>query len=74
MGYFPVIYDPRVVIYERKMFIRLAADHTAVGRSLRLQHVNRESCKSHSDLSPYSTKEKKPWSSGYGRRLMFRRS
>ena len=24
MGYFPVRYDPRVVIYERKMFIRLA--------------------------------------------------
>ena len=24
MGYFPVSYDSRVVIYERKMFIRLA--------------------------------------------------
>jgi len=24
MGYFPVRYDPRVVIYESKMFIRLA--------------------------------------------------
>ena len=24
MGYFPVRYDPRVEIYERKMFIRLA--------------------------------------------------
>ena len=24
MGYFPVRYDSRVVIYERKMFIRLA--------------------------------------------------
>ena len=26
MGYFPVRYDLRVVIYERKMFIRLATD------------------------------------------------
>ena len=26
MGYFPVRYDSRVVIYERKMFIRLATD------------------------------------------------
>ena len=25
MGYFPVRFDSRVVIYERKMFIRLAA-------------------------------------------------
>ena len=24
MGYFPVKYDSRIVIYERKMFIRLA--------------------------------------------------
>ena len=24
MGYFPVRYDSRVIIYERKMFIRLA--------------------------------------------------
>ena len=24
MGYFPVRYDPRVVIYERKMLLRLA--------------------------------------------------
>ena len=24
MGYFPVSYDSRVIIYERKMFIRLA--------------------------------------------------
>ena len=28
MRYFPVRYDPRVVIYERKMFIRLANDFT----------------------------------------------
>ena len=28
MGYFPVRYDSRVVIYERKMFIRLATGHT----------------------------------------------
>ena len=29
MGYFPVMYDSRVVIYERKMFKRLATgfDH-----------------------------------------------
>ena len=26
MGYFPVSYDSRVVIYERKMFIRLATE------------------------------------------------
>ena len=26
MGYFPVRYESRVVIYERKMFIRLATD------------------------------------------------
>ena len=26
MGYFPVRYDSRVVIYEHKMFIRLATD------------------------------------------------
>ena len=26
MGYFPVRYDSRVVIYERKMFIRLVTD------------------------------------------------
>ena len=26
MGYFPVRYDSRVVIYERKMFIRLATE------------------------------------------------
>ena len=28
MGYFPVRYDSRVVIYERKMFIRLATGHS----------------------------------------------
>ena len=28
MGYFPVRYDSRVVIYERKMFIRLATDYS----------------------------------------------
>ena len=27
MGYFPVRYDSRVVIYEHKIFIRLAADN-----------------------------------------------
>ena len=27
MGYFPVRYDSRVVIYEHKMFIRLATGH-----------------------------------------------
>ena len=31
MGYFPVRYNSRVVIYERKMFIRLA---TEVGNNL----------------------------------------
>ena len=34
MGYFPVRYDSRVVIYERKMFIRLATD--AVDKELNL--------------------------------------
>ena len=29
MGYFPVKYDSRVVIYERKMFIRLATEIVA---------------------------------------------
>ena len=29
MGYFPVRYDSRVVIYERKMFIRLATGTSA---------------------------------------------
>ena len=28
MGYFPVRYESRVVIYERKMFIRLATGFT----------------------------------------------
>ena len=27
MGYFPVRYDSRVVIYDRRGFIRLATDH-----------------------------------------------
>ena len=27
MGYFPVRYDSRVIIYERKMFIRLATEY-----------------------------------------------
>ena len=30
MGYFKVRYDSRVVIYKRKMFIRLATDLTFV--------------------------------------------
>ena len=38
MGYFPVRYDPRVVIYERKMFIRLATEvrgsNLAIGKFL----------------------------------------
>ena len=33
MGYFPVRYDSRVIIYERKMFIRLA---TGLKRGLNL--------------------------------------
>ena len=36
MGYFPVRYDSRVVIYERKMFIRLA---TGVGTIFLYQNV-----------------------------------
>ena len=31
MGYFPIRYDSRVVIYERKMFIRLATGELALG-------------------------------------------
>ena len=31
MEYFLVMYDSRVVIYERKMFIRLATDVLIVG-------------------------------------------
>ena len=31
MGYFPVRYDSRVIIYEHKMLIRLAKDPTQVG-------------------------------------------
>ena len=40
MGYFPVRYDSRVVIYEHKMFIRLATElHSKVSASgLRLLH------------------------------------
>ena len=30
MGYFPVRYDSRVLIYERKMFIRLATGPTPI--------------------------------------------
>ena len=37
MGYFPVRYDSRVVIYERKMFIRLATGTFGVN-TLRVQH------------------------------------
>ena len=36
MGYFPVWYDSRVVIYERKMFIRLA---TGSGKTRWVQGV-----------------------------------
>ena len=31
MGYFPVRYDSRVVIYERKLFIRLATGLVVTG-------------------------------------------
>ena len=30
MGYFPVRYDSRVVIYEREMFIRLTTEYNSV--------------------------------------------
>ena len=33
MGYFPVRYDSRVVIYEHKMFIRLATGLNKVSNS-----------------------------------------
>ena len=32
MGYFPVRYDSRVVIYERKMFIRLATGDNVISK------------------------------------------
>ena len=35
MGYFQVRYDSRVVIYERKMFIRLATDVALMSSVLR---------------------------------------
>ena len=45
MGYFPVRYDSRVIIYERKMFIRLATglvvmggDSHSEGRGFESQH------------------------------------
>ena len=31
MGYFPVRYDSRVIIYKRKMFIRLATGLVVMG-------------------------------------------
>ena len=34
MGYFPVRYDSRVVIYEHKMFIRLATGLVVIGGDL----------------------------------------
>ena len=39
MGYFPVRYDSRVVIYERKMFIRLA---TGLRQGLNLTYFAQE--------------------------------
>ena len=34
MGYFPVRYDSRVVIYERKMFIRLATGYDLIKKQI----------------------------------------
>ena len=34
MGYFPVRYDSRVVIYERKMFIRLATGECSLAYAI----------------------------------------
>ena len=39
MGYFPVRYDSRVVIYESKMFIRLATGHTDVGAMMTRKNI-----------------------------------
>ena len=42
MRYFPVRYDSRVVIYERKMFIRLATGHkdlAATGKFFQMGHT-----------------------------------
>ena len=53
MGYFPVRYDSRVVIYERKMFIRLATEvprgkisessQTVHGNNKRNRHTEKKS-------------------------------
>ena len=42
MGYFPVKYDSRVVIYERKMFIRLATEITPYYESGAIIYDRRE--------------------------------
>ena len=39
MGYFPVRYDARVVIYERKLFIRLATGHTERGLQIHIRGI-----------------------------------
>ena len=40
MGYFPVRYDSRVVIYERKMFIRFATGKFLVRYDSRVVNYN----------------------------------
>ena len=40
MGYFPVRYDSRVVIYDRRGFIRLATGHSV--KSSVLTHFSKE--------------------------------
>ena len=39
MEYFPVRYDSRVVIYEHKMFIRLATGHTESKSNCAIIHI-----------------------------------
>ena len=43
MGYFPVRYDSRVVIFERRMFIRLATGWASVNLSSSSSHVSESS-------------------------------
>ena len=41
MGYFPVRYDSRVVIYERKLFIRLATGANSISLNTTALNIGR---------------------------------
>ena len=55
MGYFPVRYNSRVVIYEHKMFIRLATglQFTYLHGFHQLYYIQRTAYFLYSDSSPY---------------------